>query len=195
MANEWDKPCILEHTAARLEPLIPDHAGELARAAETLETFRYFSRGPTDLTEPGMRGFIDYLLGLDGVMPFCVIDPTTDSRVGITTYLDIRPAHRALEIGWTWYAASCRGTRLNPACKLLLMGHAFERLGANRVCLKTDERNTRSRAAILKLGASFEGVLRENVLMPDGHRRSTAMYSVLAGEWGAVKQGLLVRLQ
>ena len=134
------------------------------------------------------------LLGRAVTVPFCVVDPATGQALGITTYLDIRPAHRGLEIGWTWYSPRARGTAINPACKLLLLGHAFERLGAIRVCLKTDERNARSRAAIFKLGAKFEGVMRENLIMPDGFHRSTAMYGVLAGEWPGVRRALEARL-
>lgn len=194
MTQDWVQPRSFEHGAVRLVPLGVEHAGALAAAAGSAETFRYFSRGPATLDEAGMRAFVEFLLGPAQTVPFCVIDSAMGEPVGITTYLDIRPAHRGLEIGWTWYAPRLRGTRVNPACKLLLLGHAFEELGAVRVCLKTDERNARSRAAILKLGARFEGVLRENVIMRDGFRRSTAMYSILAGEWPGVRKGLVARL-
>ncbi len=188
----WAEPVILEHGAVRLEPLVAEHAGDLARAAESLETFRYFSRGPERVDEAGMGAFIEYLRGPAETVPFCVMD--AGRAAGITTYLDVRAAHRGLEIGWTWYGPGARGSRVNPTCKFLLMEHAFERLGAIRVCLKTDERNTRSRAAILKLGARFEGILRQNVIMPDGFERSTAMYSVVASEWPGVRAGLLGRI-
>lgn len=183
------------HPVVRLAPLSADHAAGLARAAESHETFRYFSRGPETIDEAGMRAFIEYLLGPAATVAFCVLDPGTGEPIGVTTYLDIRPAHRGLEIGWTWYGPRARGTRVNPACKYLLLRHAFEGLGAIRVCLKTDERNARSRAAILKLGARFEGVLRENVIMRDGFHRSTAMYSILAAEWPGAKRGLEARLR
>lgn len=190
----WVEPIVLENPHVRLEPLTRHRAGELAEAGGSLETWRYFSRGPMELTEAGMAEFVRYLLALPATVPFAVVDPASGRAVGITTYLDIRPAHRGLEIGWTWYGPAYRATRLNPACKLLLMEHAFERLGAIRVCLKTDERNARSRAAILKLGAKFEGILRENIVMQDGFHRSTAMYSVLAGEWPGVRERLEARL-
>ena len=194
MEQAWVTPRSLVHEAVRLEPLSADHAGALASAAGSLETFRYFSRVPGSADGAGMRAFIEFLLGPAQTVAFCVVDPASGRPVGITTYLDIRPAHRGLEIGWTWYGASVRGTRVNPACKLLLLGHAFGELGAIRVCLKTDERNARSRAAILKLGARFEGILRHSVVMPDGFLRSTAMYSVLAAEWPEVERGLRARL-
>ncbi len=194
MAGAWVEPVVLDNAHVRLEPLTETRSAELAVAGGSLETWRYFSRGPEELTEGGMGAFVRYLLSLPATVPFCVVDPASGKAAGITTYLDIRDAHRGLEIGWTWYGSSHRGSKLNPACKLLLMEHAFERLGAIRVALKTDERNAASRAAILKLGAKFEGINRENVIMRDGFHRSTAMYSVLAGEWAEVKRGLEARL-
>ncbi|HZW09325.1 MAG TPA: GNAT family protein [Phycisphaerales bacterium] len=194
MHSDWVAPITLANDVVALEPLAPSHAAELARAAATPETFRLFSRGPREISETGMREFIEFLLGPAETVPFCVVERASGRRAGITTFLDIRAQHRGLEIGWTWYAPDCRGTGANPACKLLLMEHAFERLGAIRVCLKTDERNARSRAAILKLGAQFEGILRENIIMRDGFRRSTAMYSVLEKEWPGVKARLQARL-
>jgi N-acetyltransferase len=191
----WVEPVELLHADAKLVPLERGHAGELATAAESLETFALFSRGPETLDEVGMDAFVAFLLKQPRTVPFCVIEPGSGRAVGITTYLDIREAHRGLEIGWTWYTPRLRGTKLNPACKLLLLEHAFDRLGAIRVCLKTDERNGRSRAAILKLGAKFEGVMRDTVIMRDGFRRSSAMYSVLAGEWAEVRRGLEARLR
>lgn len=192
--QEWIKPLVLAHPCVRLEPLALEHAGALALAAESTETFRLFSRGPSEISASAMREFIAYLLGPAQTVPFCVIDPASGEPIGITTYLDIKPAHRGVEVGWTWYTPRARGTKVNPAAKLLLLEHAFERLGAIRVCLKTDERNARSRAAILKLGARFEGVLRHTVIMADGFRRSSATYSILEDEWPSVRSGLLARL-
>ncbi len=193
--QEWIVPTVLEGPWVRLEPLRLDHAADLATAAESLDTFALFSRGPAQTSEQGMADFIEYLLGPAQTVAFCVIDTATGRPLGITTYLDIRPAHRGVEIGWTWYGPSARGTRINPAAKLLLLEHAFDRLQAVRVCLKTDERNARSRAAILKLGATFEGVLRHNIIKADGFRRSTAMFSILESEWPHVRAGLHDRLR
>lgn len=117
-----------------------------------------------------------------------------DGRVvGMSAYLNVRPEHAGVEIGFTWYAAEVRGTRVNPACKLMLLSHAFA-CGAQRVELKTDALNARSRAALLKLGATFEGVHRRHMWMPGGRWRDTAWYSVLADEWPAVEAGLRARL-
>lgn len=193
-SDPWIAPVTLENRHVRLEPLRLEHAQELLSAAESPETFRLFSRGPREFNHSGMRQFIEFLLGPAQTVPFCVIDPASAKPIGITSYLDIKPAHRGLEVGWTWYSPSARGTKINPAAKLLLFEHAFERSGAIRVCLKTDERNARSRAAILKLGATFEGILRHTVIMADGFRRSSATYSILENEWPTVKAGLLARL-
>lgn len=190
----WAEAVYLENEHAVLRPLRADDAADLAEAAETLDTFRYFSRAPGELTPEGMGAFIAFLLEQPNTSAFCVLEPGSGRPVGVTTYLDIREAHRTLEIGWTWYAPRLRGGMLNPACKLLLLRHAFEELGAVRVQLKTDERNARSRAAILKLGATFEGILRHHVIMPDRFLRSTAMYSIIAEEWPGVRKRLEQRL-
>ncbi len=141
-----------------------------------------------------MKAFVEFLPGSAETVSFCISDIASGRPIGITTYLDIRPDHRGLDIGWTWISLDQRGTRTNPAMKLLMFEHAFERLGAIRVCLKTDERNTMSQAAIAKLGARREGVFRHAVIMEDGFRRSTVMYSILAAEWPSVRKGLMARL-
>jgi len=112
----------------------------------------------------------------------------------MTRYLNIEEPHRKLEIGSTWYEPSVWAGAVNPECKLLLMRHAFERLGFNRVEYKTDLRNARSRAAILKLGAKQEGILRKHMIMADGHVRDSVYFSVIDEEWPGVKAGLEKRL-
>ena len=176
-----------------LVPLEGSHAEDLHVAAGTPDTFRYFSTRPDPFDASGMLAFIRFLKGPAETTPWAVCTPE-GAPVGITTLLDRRPVHQTVEIGWTWYSESVRGTLVNPASKLLLLTHAFGTLGAHRVTLKTDARNTRSRRAIEKLGAVFDGQLRENVLMPDGFRRSSVYYSVLAPEWPAVRAGLADRL-
>jgi RimJ/RimL family protein N-acetyltransferase len=108
--------------------------------------------------------------------------------------MDIRPKHMGLEIGTTWIGRAHQGTKVNPESKLLLLAHAFERLGCERVQLKTDGRNLQSQHAIEKLGAVKEGVLRKHMIMPDGFVRDTVMYSIVAAEWPDVKRGLEARL-
>ena len=182
-----------------LIPLAEEHADELLRAASQPETFLYFSACPTPWNTDGMRGYVRRLLAEPMVMPYAIREDSTRSLVGSTSFCDIRPANRGLEIGWTWYAPAGRGTRINPACKLLLLRSAFEiplfpTGPALRVQLKTDARNTRSRAALLKLGATFEGMLRQHVVMPDGFVRSSALYSITAEEWPGVRAKLNERL-
>jgi RimJ/RimL family protein N-acetyltransferase len=127
-------------------------------------------------------------------LPFCVIFRETGKAIGMTRFLDIQPANRALEIGGTWYATEFQRTRVNTECKFLLLQRAFEVLGCNRVQFKTDVRNERSRRAIERIGARFEGILRDHLIMPDGTIRSSAYFSILACEWPVVKEQLIERM-
>jgi RimJ/RimL family protein N-acetyltransferase len=113
----------------------------------------------------------------------------------MTRYMTIEQANRGLEIGGTWYGKAHRRTAVNTECKYLLMRHAFETLGCIRVQLKTDSRNERSQRAIERLGATREGVLRKNMIMPDGYQRSSVMYSVIDDDWPSVKARLEQFLQ
>src|SRR5208283_13798 len=115
--------------------------------------------------------------------------------IGSTRYMDIQASQKGVEIGWTWYSPSLQGTVVNPECKLLLLNHAFEDWGAERVQIKTDVRNERSQRAILKLGAKFEGKLRNHRIRRDGTLRDTMMYSIVRDEWPVVKAGLTARVE
>ena len=123
-------------------------------------------------------------------IPFAIVDRAGSNAVGSTSYLDIRREHRSIEIGYTWIAVSSQRTHVNTQCKLALMTHAFETLGANRVQLRTDLRNHRSQKAIERVGAVREGVLRQSMVLPSGYVRDTVFYSVIASEWPAVKTRL-----
>ena len=125
-----------------------------------------------------------------GDIPFSVYDNTTNRLAGSTSYLDIRPDHAGLEIGYTWYGSDFQRTHVNTAAKLALFRHAFEDLEANRVQLQTDRRNAASQRAIERLGAVKEGVLRKHKTYPDGYVRDTVMYSVTCDEWSTVKERL-----
>ena len=125
-----------------------------------------------------------------GDIPFSVYDNTTNRLAGSTSYLDIRPDHAGLEIGYTWYGSDFQRTHVNTAAKLALFRHAFEDLEANRVQLQTDRRNVASQRAIERLGAVKEGVLRKHKTYPDGYVRDTVMYSVTCDEWSTVKERL-----
>lgn len=183
LANDW----------VRLEPLDETHRADLRAAiGEARETLRFSPSLP--LHEGGFDANFDwqYAQGRSGAwQPYAVV---ADGRaVGQTSFINPRVYDAGVEIGGTWYAAAVRGGRVNPSCKLLLMGHAFA-CGAERVELKTDSENAHSRAAILKLGAQFEGIHRHHMRRPAGGWRDTAWFSVLRDEWPAVEAGLQKRL-
>jgi len=186
------EPITLEGRVVRLEPLREDHAEAIAEVA-TPEIFAYLFP-PAEYTEIGFREQIRGLTAGGGFCLFATVLKETGRAIGMTSYLDIRPEHRSLEIGFTWIGAQWHGTAVNPEAKWLLLEHAFEKLGAVRVQLKTDLRNLQSQKAIEKLGAVKEGVLRKHMTLPDGHIRDTVMYSITDEEWPAVKARLLARL-
>jgi RimJ/RimL family protein N-acetyltransferase len=126
--------------------------------------------------------------------PFAVRRLADQLVIGSTSYLDPVPAHRRVEIGSTWYLPVTWGTQVNPECKLLLLAHAFEALGLNRVSFCTDLRNVRSQAAIAKLGATREGVLRSHMITRDDRVRDTVIFGITSGDWPKVKLGLEARL-
>jgi RimJ/RimL family protein N-acetyltransferase len=173
----------------RLEPLEERHRDDLlAAAAQDPETFRYMG---SDLSA-GAEAWPAYLadaLGPDFVA-WATVDAETGRAVGSTRFGDIAPEHGRVEIGWTWIAPSHQRTAVNTEAKLLQLTYAFDELGAARVALKTDGRNLRSQAAIQRLGAVREGVLRRHIRMPDGFLRDTVYFSILAEEWPAVKARL-----
>lgn len=187
------EPLTLTGQVVRLEPLGRQHASGLLEQF-TPEIFRYIATQPQAATREAVEVYIDQIVAAPDSCPFAVIAPATGAAVGVTTYMDIRPEHRGLEIGNTWLGVAHQGTRVNPEMKYLMLAHAFETLGAIRVQLKTDLRNERSQNAIAKLGARREGVLRKHILMPDGHQRDTVMYSITDEEWPRVKAGLEARL-
>ena len=177
----------------RLEPIEERHRDDLlAAAAQDSATFRYLF---TDLSR-GTSVWPAYLA--DALKPdyvtWATVDTSTGRAIGSTRFLDIAPEHGRLEIGWTWIAPSRQRTATNTEAKLLQLGYAFDQLGATRVALKTDERNERSQAAIARLGAVREGVLRHQFRMPDGFMRSSVYFSILADEWPEVRAALEARL-
>ncbi len=186
------QPITLTGRAARLEPLSIGHADALAAAA-TPELFTYHYP-PRELTPDGFREAIAHFNALPAVCPFAIVATELGRAIGMTSYLDIRRNDRGLEIGFTWIAKAFQGTAINPECKYLLFRHAFDQQGAIRVQLKTDLRNLQSQAAIARLGAVREGVLRKHMIRPDGYQRDTVMYSVTSDEWPAVKKRLEARL-
>lgn len=198
----WPGVPVLEGSLVRLEPLAVRHAADLAAAAEEDRG----SYGFTVVPRGGeVGGYLDaqFARTAQGLVPFAQVRRADDRAVGCTAYWEPRywPGTddlRAVEIGFTWLSASAQGSGINAEAKLLLMSHAFDSLGVARVDLKTDARNARSRRAIEALGATFEGVLRSWspswVPGEEGLLRDSAMYSVIAPEWNAVRSRLTARL-
>ena len=189
-------PIILSGRWVRLEPLAAEHAQGLFKAGGRDEDiWRYMLDGPMK-TVAEMQEWIQAALGRQETgmdLPFCVIDRASGRPAGSTRYMNIAPQDRGLEIGSTWYARVHQRTVANTECKYLLLRHAFETLGCIRVQLKTDSRNLRSQAAIERLGAVQEGVLRKHMVVK-GDQRDTVMYSILDREWPAIKSKLEGRL-
>jgi RimJ/RimL family protein N-acetyltransferase len=193
--QSWVNEVVLEGRFVRLEPVRPKHARELAKHA-AMDIFRYhLGLRPREQSTSAMKEYIAQHRRLPNRVTFAIIPRETLKPVGTTSYMDIQSEHGAIEIGTTWIGLEWQGTTINPECKLLLLEHAFERLGAERVQLKTDARNLQSQRAIEKLGATKEGILRRNLRMPDGFLRDTVMYSILPSEWPRVKASLLRRLE
>ncbi len=194
-AQTWVEPVVLEGARVRLEPLRADHLADLERVAFDLPIWQWTIMGPQDAA--GLRRWVDTALANQEAgteRPFATIDVASGRAVGSSRYMTIVPEHKRLEIGWTWIATAFQRTGANREAKLLQLTHAFETLGANRVEFKTHARNERSRNALAGIGATFEGVFRNHTIMPDGSLRDSAYFSVIAGEWPAVKAALAARL-
>lgn len=183
----------LDDGRVRLEPLAHDHADDLAREAATLTHTWY-----TSVPERGMvPADIDRRLALRdaGTMnPFAVRRLATGRIVGVTSLCNIDQPNRRVEIGHTWIGAEAQRSEVNPAMKRLLLAHAFDACDAIAVTLMTHFLNRQSRAAIERLGAKLDGVLRSHRILADGSLRDTAVYSILPHEWPAVRNGLDARL-
>jgi RimJ/RimL family protein N-acetyltransferase len=198
---------VLSSAHVRLEPLAPEHAGPLLRAAD--EARATYSLQTVPATLPEMEDWVRTALADEArgeSLPFAVID-RGDATIGTTRFMTIEwwqwpgappaPVPRGpdvLEIGATWYAERVQRTAVNTSAKLLLCTYAFETLGVRRISWKTDVRNQRSRAAILRLGAQFDGILRAQRPAADGIVRDSAFFSMLASEWPAAKEKLEARL-
>lgn len=189
------EPITLSSGAVRLEPLTPGHVAGLEAAARdgALWTLRV-----TSVPAPGeTAAYVDAALKgqAEGhMLPFAVRDAASGAIIGSTRYHDIVPAVERLEIGYTWYGRQWQRSHVNTTCKLVLLTHAFETLGARLVGWRTDNFNFASQRAIERLGARKDGVLRHHALRRDGTVRDTVMYSLAAGEWPEVKAHLTHQL-
>jgi RimJ/RimL family protein N-acetyltransferase len=185
------EPVTLEGPTVRLVPLSTDQEPELLVAAQDERIWRYTIHDPR--TPERMHDYVRSALSdrdRGEALPFAVYHREAGRIIGATRYHSISAANRGIEIGFTWYAPEFWRTRVNTECKYLMLTYAFEILRCIRVELKTDGRNDRSRAAILRLGAREEGTLRSKVIMRDGHRRDAVYFSILDHEWPAVKDRL-----
>jgi RimJ/RimL family protein N-acetyltransferase len=188
-------PVTLASPDVRLEPLTPAHTDALARVGLDPELWRWIPTPIGNVEE--MRTYVATALEEQqrGVsLPFAIVDATSGEVVGSTRFGNIDVRNRRLEIGWTWLARSHQRTRANTAAKRLLLGHAFDALGANRVELKTDALNQKSRNAIGRIGATQEGIFRQHVVCASGRVRDTVYFSILATEWPDVRRRLDERL-
>lgn len=189
-AMPWPEPVRLEGRDVVLEPLSPMHADDLARASADGDLFNLWY---TAVPAPdGMAAAIAARRAAHDAgqsTPFAVIAKASGHAVGMTSYLNVVPNVKRLEIGSTWYARSMQRSGINTQCKRLLLAHAFETLGCVAVEFRTHFFNRQSRAAIERLGAKLDGILR-NHHDPAGNVRDTCVYSIIAGEWPHVKRHL-----
>ena len=185
------EPVTLQGRYVRLEPLQSAHVPGLAAVGLDPELWRWI---PTQVrTTEEMAAYIETALEEQrrGVsLPFALVEKSTGRLIGSTRYGSIERAHRRVEIGWTWVARQWQRTAINTEAKYLLLRHAFETLGCNRVELKTDSLNERSRAAILRIGACEEGTFRNHMITSAGRIRHTVYFSIIASEWPGIKARL-----
>ena len=179
----------------RLEPLSPEHVPALCEAGLDPELWRWtltLIRTPED-----MRAYVETALrerDEGRSLPFATVDAASGRAIGSTRFGSVSMADGRVEIGWTWVARPWQRTPVNTEAKYLMLRHAFEALGCVRVELKTDALNAKSRAAILRVGASQEGILRKHMRSQEGRMRDTVYFSILDDEWPAVRAGLEARL-
>jgi len=187
---------VLANDRVRLEPLALAHAGDLAVASADGELWRtWYTRipSPDDMVSEIRLRLARHAAG--ELAPWAVVDARTGTAVGMTTYLNLEPRNRRLEIGSTWLGRAAQGTGINPGAKLLLLERAFEQLGCIAVELRTHWHNHQSRAAIARLGAKQDGVLHNHTVWTDGTLRDTVVFSILDSEWPTVRTALTHRLQ
>ena len=186
------QPVTLQGQHVRLEPIGPQHVEDLFRVGADEAIWRYLSR-PAFTGLDDAREWIQSCLARNAAearVQFAVVHQAAGCAIGSTGYLDIDRPNRALEIGMTWYGTEYQRTAVNTECKFLLLRHAFDDLGALRVCLKADHRNVRSRQAIERIGAIREGMLRNHRIARDGANRHSVYYSIIDSDWPRVRRRL-----
>ena len=190
------EPVTLEGRYATLEPLARQHEAGVRAAAADGELWRlwYTSVPAPEATAAWLESSLA-MRERQGAMPFVIRENASGEIVGSTRYFNVDAAHRRLEIGHTWHARRVQRTAINTECKLLLLTHAFEALQCIAVEFRTNFFNFQSREAIARLGAKQDGILRNHQILPDGTLRDTVVFSIIAGEWPAVKRHLRYRLE
>lgn len=184
-------PITLTGRIVRLEPLSLDHVPGLADVGLDPAIWRWTIARPT--SEADLRAWAESAIEAADAgreLPFATVDAATNRPIGSTRFLNFVPEHRRVEIGWTWLAPGAQRSGANREAKLLMLSHAFDAWACRRVEFKTDSRNERSRAALLGIGATFEGIFRNHMVMPDGPMRHSAYYSVIDDEWPDLKARL-----
>ena len=185
------EPITLEGRLVRLEPLSLDHVPGLAAVGLEPAIWRWTLARPSSVGD--LRAWAETAIANRDAgteLPFATIDRSTGRPIGSSRFMSIVLEHRRLEIGWTWVAPPWQRSGANREAKLLMLGHAFDTLGCRRVEFKTDSLNEPSRTALLGIGAQFEGIFRNHMVMPDGRMRHSAYYSVIDEEWPNVRAGL-----
>ncbi|WP_405140919.1 GNAT family N-acetyltransferase [Sphaerisporangium sp. NBC_01403] len=183
MTAKMPDPVVLEGRTVRLEPLGLHHVPDLFAAGGNDDEVWRWMPVPTPRTEERLREVAVTVMGGPIMVPLAVILRETGRAVGWTTFHDVPGFDQSVEIGWTWYGRAVWRTAVNTECKLLMLGHAFDELGHNRVLLKTDCLNTRSQDAIRRIGGVYEGTLRRHRQRPDGTWRDTVYFGILDDEW------------
>ncbi|MCW2878996.1 MAG: family N-acetyltransferase [Sphaerisporangium sp.] len=190
MTVKMPDPVVLEGRTVRLEPLGLHHVPDLFAAGGNDEEVWRWMPAPTPRTEDELRRLAMSLVENPGIVPLAVILRETGRAIGWTTLHDVPGFDHSLEIGWTWYGKAYWRTAVNTESKLLLLSHAFDKLGHNRVLLKTDVLNTRSQNAVRRIGGVYEGTLRRHRQRPDSTWRDTVYFGILDDEWPPRKQRL-----
>jgi RimJ/RimL family protein N-acetyltransferase len=183
------EPVVLTGETLQLEPLRQEHAQGLYNRGRSADDWRYMPRACfIDMADT--RQWIVEAIEAPGQLPFAIVEKAKNKVIGSTRYLNIRPEHRSLEIGWTWLGQQWQRTPANTEAKLLLLSHAFDRLGCVRVEFKTDARNTRSQRALERIGATREGVLRKHMIVQGNFARDSVYFSVIDSDWPEVRERL-----
>ncbi len=195
MKKRWIEPFTLTGLKVILEPLSLEHLDGMTEAVKDGELWKLWF---TSVPSPEKAGeYINTALDMRenaGAMPFIVRDRESNKIIGCTRYFNVDEVNQRLEIGYTWYSESYQRTTVNTECKYLLLSHVFEKLDAIAVEFRTHWHNHKSRAAIARLGAKQDGVLRNHQRTADGSYRDTVVFSIINLEWPAVRQSLMFKL-